>query len=60
MPGLAQGGITPSKYVEIVFPEMNDIQQKEMIDYIKTYLDSLASSSTPDSIDDDIYQGDGA
>jgi len=60
LPGLAQGGISPSKYVEIVFPEMNEVEQKEMIDYITTYLDSLKASSEPDSIDDDVYQGDGA
>jgi A118 family predicted phage portal protein len=60
LPGLAQGGITPQKYVEIVFPEANEVEQKEMVDYIKSYLDSLVSSSAPDSIDDDAYQGDGA
>ena len=60
LPGLAQGGITPQKYVEIVFPEANEVEQKEMVDYIKSYLDSLVSSSAPDNIDDDAYQGDGA
>ena len=60
LPGLAQGGITPQKYVEIVFPETNEVEQKEMVDYIKSYLDSLVSSSAPDNIDDDAYQGDGA
>jgi hypothetical protein len=39
---------------------MNEVEQKEMIDYITTYLDSLKASSEPDSIDDDVYQGDGA
>ncbi|HOD61780.1 MAG TPA: hypothetical protein PKG96_06720 [Bacilli bacterium] len=60
LPGLAQGGISPSKYVEIVFPEMNEVEQKEMVDYITAYLDSLKVSSEPDNIDDDAYQGDGA
>ena len=60
LPGLAQGGISPQKYVKIVFSEMNEVEQKEMVDYIKSYLDSLVSSSAPDNIDDDAYQGDGA
>ena len=60
LPGLAQGGITPQKYVEIVFPEANEVEQKEMVDYITAYLDSIKVSSEPDNIDDDTYQGDGA
>lgn len=60
LPGLAQGGISPKKYVEIVFPEMNEAEQNEMVDYITAYLDSLKTSSEIDNIDDDAYQGDGA
>jgi len=60
LPGLAQGGISPKKYVEIVFPEMNETEQNEMVDYITAYLDSIKVSSEPDNIDDDAYQGDGA
>ena len=60
LPGLAQGGISPSKYVEIVFSEMNEVEQNEMVDYITAYLDSIKVSSEPDNIDDDAYQGDGA
>ena len=60
LPGLAQGGISPQKYVKIVFSEMNEVEQNEMVDYITAYLDSIKVSSEPDNIDDDAYQGDGA
>ena len=60
LPGLVQGGISPQKYVKIVFSEMNEVEQNEMVDYITAYLDSIKVSSEPDNIDDDAYQGDGA